>query len=77
MPGFGVGDKGVPFGRVDPAALEAAHRMLQPFCLRRLKADVEKSLPPRARPPASSLNPKNQALKHPTAHVRTMPRVGV
>ncbi len=35
--------------RVDQAALEAAHRMLQPLYLRRLKADVEKSLPPRVR----------------------------
>lgn len=33
--------------RVDNDALEAAHCLLQPICLRRLKADVEKSLPAR------------------------------
>ncbi len=33
--------------RVDNDALEAAHRLIQPICLRRLKEDVEKSLPAR------------------------------
>ncbi|BDA46823.1 probable global transcription activator SNF2L1 [Coccomyxa sp. Obi] len=33
--------------RVDNDALEAAHRLLQPICLRRLKEDVEKTLPAR------------------------------
>lgn len=34
-------------GRVDRAQLERAGLLLRPFCLRRLKEDVEKSLPPR------------------------------
>ena len=29
--------------------LEKAHYLLRPFCLRRLKEDVEKTLPPRVR----------------------------
>lgn len=33
--------------KVDPAMLEKAHHLLKPFMLRRLKADVEKGLPPR------------------------------
>ncbi|KAK9807695.1 hypothetical protein WJX72_006345 [[Myrmecia] bisecta] len=33
--------------KVDNDKLEAAHRLLKPFCLRRLKEEVEKSLPPR------------------------------
>jgi SNF2 family DNA or RNA helicase len=32
--------------QVDMAQLEAAHHMLAPFCLRRLKREVELSLPP-------------------------------
>ena len=32
---------------MDQAQLEAAYHMLKPFCLRRLKAEVEQSLPPR------------------------------
>ena len=64
--------------RVDPAALEAAHRMLQPFCLRRLKADVEKSLPPRARPSASAtLNRENPNVRDPMGCVRCVPQADV
>lgn len=33
--------------RVDRLQLEKAGLLLRPFCLRRLKEDVEKSLPPR------------------------------
>jgi SNF2 family DNA or RNA helicase len=32
---------------VDNEVLEKAHYLLRPFCLRRLKEDVEKTLPPR------------------------------
>ena len=35
--------------RVDRVQLEKAGLLLRPFCLRRLKEDVEKSLPPRVR----------------------------
>jgi SNF2 family DNA or RNA helicase len=33
--------------QVDQDALTAAHYLLRPFCLRRLKEEVELSLPPR------------------------------
>ncbi|KAK9784646.1 hypothetical protein WJX73_007480 [Symbiochloris irregularis] len=33
--------------KVDNEKLHQAHQLLRPFCLRRLKADVERSLPPR------------------------------
>lgn len=39
--------------RVDNDALEAAHRLLQPICLRRLKEDVEKTLPARVTSPSN------------------------
>ena len=39
--------------QVDRAQLQAAYRLLQPFSIRRLKADVEKSLPPRVSPSRS------------------------
>jgi hypothetical protein len=32
--------------QVDAAQLEAAHHMLRPFCLRRLKQEVELGMPP-------------------------------
>ena len=35
-----------PPPQVDAAQLEAAHHMLRPFCLRRLKQEVELGMPP-------------------------------
>lgn len=35
-----------PSAQVDPEVLEAAHHMLAPLCLRRLKAEVELGMPP-------------------------------
>ncbi len=35
--------------QVDNAVLEAAHLLLRPLCLRRLKEEVETTLPPRVR----------------------------
>ncbi len=46
--------------RVDNDALEAAHRLLQPICLRRLKEDVEKTLPAR-------VNFSSHPIHHPPA----------
>ncbi len=46
-----------PLPRVDRAQLERAGLLLRPFCLRRLKEDVEKSLPPRVRPRSGLASP--------------------
>jgi len=46
-----------PLPRVDRAQLEKAGLLLRPFCLRRLKEDVEKSLPPRVRPRSGLASP--------------------
>lgn len=37
--------------QVDNEVLEAAHLLLRPLCLRRLKEEVETTLPPRVRDP--------------------------
>ena len=36
-----------PCAQVDNAKLEAAHHLLKPFCLRRLKEEVERGMPPK------------------------------
>jgi hypothetical protein len=33
--------------QVDNVKLEAAHHLLKPFCLRRLKEEVERNMPPK------------------------------
>ncbi len=55
MPSVSGSVRRVWLARVDRVQLEKAGLLLRPFCLRRLKEDVEKSLPPRVGPLAAPL----------------------